>query len=226
MNAEKLIRALERRLGTSSQTELAASLGVTVQTLINWRSRGENLTPNQVAAALAKSQLAAVQKAQLQTIRPLAEFYPIEAVGSKHDVNWEVFDGGAAATLYAQGLKKQLQSAHGIYLFYDSRGRSIYVGKAKKQTLWKEMNSAFNRERDVQKVKLVKHPNQNRTFTPGHEKLRQPEWMTRKLSDMAYYLSAYEVHPGMVDDLEALMIRGFSNDLLNVKIERFMDGRR
>ncbi len=225
MNAENLIRALEKKLGTSSQKELAASLGVTVQTLNNWISQGKDLTPNQVAAALAKSQLAAVQKVQLQTIRPLAEFFQIEATASKQDVNWEVFDGSPAATLYAQGLKEQLQSAYGIYLFYDSRGQSIYVGKARRQSLWKEINNAFNRERDVQKVKLVTHPNQNRAFTPGHEKLRQPKWTTLKLCELAYYFSAYEVDPGMVDDLEALLIRGFANDLLNVKMERFVDGK-
>ncbi len=225
MNAEKLIRALERKLGTSSQSALAAALGVSVQTLINWRRSGEDLTPNQVASALAKSQLAAVQKAQLQTIRPLAEFFPIEACSSRQDANWEIFDGGSAATTYAQGLKEQLLSTYGIYFFYDSRGQSIYVGKAKKQTLWKEMNSAFNRKRDVQKVKLVNHPNQNRTFTPGHEKLRQPRWSNLKLSDMANYFSAYQVAQGMIDDLEALIVRGFANDLLNVKMERFVDGK-
>lgn len=225
MDAEELIRALERRLGTSSQSELAASLGVTVQTLINWRSRGEKLTPNQVASAMVKSQLVAVQKAQLQTIRPLAEFFPIDASPSRQDANWEIFDGGSAATTYSQGLKERLLSTYGIYLFYDSRGQSIYVGKAKKQSLWKEMNNAFNRKRDVQKVRLVNHPNQNRTFTPGHEKLRQPQWNTLTLCDMAYYFSAYEVAPGMINDLEALIIRGFANDLLNVKMERFVDGK-
>ena len=225
MKANELLEALARRLGTNSQTELASAIGVTVQTLINWKNRDEDLSPNQIALAIAKSQTAAVHKSQHETIRPIVEFYGIDRCLSKREASWQVFDSGAKATLYASGLKDALETAYGIYIFYDSRGHSIYVGKAREQTIWKEMNLAFNRQREVQTIALVHHPERNQAFKPGYEKLRQPKDTQLELFDMAHYFSAYSVDDGMIDDLEALMVRGFANDLLNVKMETFAHSR-
>jgi hypothetical protein len=47
-----------------------------------------------------------------------------------------------------------------------------------------------------------------------------------KLYDLAAYFSAYEVLPEMVDDLEALLIRAFPNDMLNYKMEKFAKSAR
>lgn len=221
MKAIELIEALGKKLGTTSQTELAAVLGVTVGTLINWKNRNEDLSPLQVASALAKSQSAAVQKAQLETIQPIVEFYRIDKCLTKREASWQVFDGGKDAILYAQGLKAALEDSYGIYIFYDSRGHALYVGKAREQTIWKEMNLAFNRKRDVQTITLVRHPERNQEFKPGYEKLRQPKDTQLELFDLACYFSAFHVDDGMIDDLEALMVRGFANNLLNVRMETF-----
>jgi len=225
MRATDLIDALAKKLQTNSQLELASVLGISVATLVNWKNRDEDLSPLQVATALAKSQAAAVQRSQLETIQPIVEFYRIDKTLSKHEANWQVFDGGAEATLYAQGLKTELEDSYGIYIFYDSRGHALYVGKAREQTIWKEMNSAFNRKRDIQTITLVHHPERNQEFKPGYEKLRQPKDIQLELSDLAYYFSAYHVDDGMIDDLEALMVRGFANDLLNVRMETFAHSR-
>ena len=158
-------------------------------------------------------------------IRPIVEFFRIEKCLTKREANWQVFDGGKEAVLYVQGLKNALDDACGIYIFYDSRGHSIYVGKAKEQSLWKEMNLAFNRQREVQTIALVQHPRRNQEFKPGYEKLRQPKDTQLELFDLAHYFSAYQVDRGMIDDLEALMVRGFANDLLNVKMETFIHHR-
>lgn len=226
MKANDLIQALGKKLGTNSQTELAAVLGVSVGTLINWKNRDEDLSPLQVASALAKSRSAAVQKAQLETIRPIVEFYRIEKWQPKQATNWQVFNGGRDAILYAQGLRSKLDESYGIYIFYDSRGQALYVGKARDQSIWKEMNLAFNRDRgEVQSIKLVQHPERNQEFKPGYEKLRQPKDTQLDLYDLAYYFSAYHVDDGMIDDLEALMVRGFANSLLNIKMETFAHSR-
>ena len=221
MRAKELIEALSKKLRTNSQTELARVLGVSVGTLINWKNRDEDLSPLQVASALAKSRSAAVQKAQLETIQPIVEFYAIEKCLSKREASWQIFSGGREALLYAQGLKAALEDSFGIYVFYDSRGQALYVGKAREQTLWKEMNLAFNRKRDVQTIALVHHPERNQEFKPGYEKLRQPKDTKRELFDLAWYFSAYSVDDGMIDDLEALMVRSFANNLLNVRMETF-----
>ncbi len=225
MKAADLLQALTRKLGTTSQTELAAVIGVSVQTLINWKNRDEDLSPNQIAAAIAKSQSAAVEKAQYETIRPIVEFYKIAKCLSKQEKNWLLFEGGGSGTLYARGLREALEASYGIYIFYDSRGHSIYVGKAREQTLWKEMNLAFNRKREVQKISLVHHPDRNQEFKPGYEKLRQPTDTQVELFEMAHFFSAYHVHYGMIDELEALMVRGFANDILNVRMETFAHSR-
>lgn len=221
MKAMELIEALGKKLGTTSQAELAAVLGVTVGTLINWKNRDEDLSALQVASALAKSQSAAVQKAQLETIQPIVEFYRIEKCLTKRESRWQVFDSSKDSILYAQGLRAALDDSYGIYIFYDSRGHALYVGKAREQTIWKEMNLAFNRKRDVQTIALVHHPERNQEFKPGYEKLRQPKDTQLELFDLACYFSAYDVDEGMIDDLEALMVRGFANNLLNVRMETF-----
>jgi len=225
MKANELIEALSKKLGTTSQSHLASVLGISVGTLVNWKNRDEDLSPAQVASALSKSRSAAVKKAQLETIQPIVEFYPIDRCPTGRNANWLVFDGGKNANLYAQGLRGALEESYGIYIFYDSRGQALYVGKAKEQTIWTEMNSAFVRERDIQKIALVSHPDRNQAFKPGYEKLRQPKDTRLELYDMAWYFSAYHVDDGMIDDLEALMVRGFANNLLNVRMETFAHSR-
>jgi transposase len=225
MKAKELIAALTKKLGTTSQNELASALGVTVTTLINWKNRDEDLSAVQVASALSKSRSAAVRKSQLETIQPIVELYPINKCESHRQASWVLFNGGTSANLYAQGLKNALNESYGIYIFYDSRGAALYVGKAREQSLWKEMNLAFNRQRAVQKISLVRHPERNQEFKPGYEKLRQPKDTQLELFDLANYFSAYSVDQGMIDDLEALMVRGFANSLLNVRMETFAHTR-
>lgn len=226
MRAHELLAALERKLGTGSQSELALALGVSVQTLINWRNRDEDLSPLQLATAIAKSRLEAVRQAQYETIRPIVEFYRIERCLVRSKTSWQLFPSGEEATKYVKGLRQELETANGIYIFYDSRGRSLYVGKAREQTLWREMNLTFNRKREIQKIALVSHPERNQEFRPGHEKLRQPKDTRLELYDLAAYFSAYSVDAGMIDDVEALLVRGFANDLLNVKMETFAHTKR
>lgn len=225
MKATDLIEALAKKLQTNSQGELASVLGISVGTLDNWKNRDEDLSPLQVASALAKSRSAAVNRAQLETIQPIVEFYRIDKCLTKREASWQVFNTGRDTILYAQGLRAELEDSYGIYIFYDSRGRALYVGKAREQSLWKEINLAFNRKRDVQKIALVHHPERNQEFKPGYEKLRQPKDTLMELSDLAFYFSAYHVDDGMINDLEALMVRGFANDLLNVRMETFTHSR-
>lgn len=225
MKAIELIEALSKKLKTTSQKELAAVLGVGVGTLINWKNRDQDLSPLQVASALSKSRSAAVKKSQFEMIQPIVELYPIDKCLSKREASWIVVDGGRDASLYTQGLKAELEDSIGIYIFYDSRGHALYVGKAREQSIWKEMNLAFNRKRNVQTIALVHHPERNKEFKPGYEKLRQPKDTQLELFDLAYYFSAYHVDDGVIDDLEALMVRGFANNLLNVKMETFAHSR-
>lgn len=225
MRSSELVAALARKLKTKSQKALADALGVSGQTLLNWSAKNQTITPTQVASALAKSQAAALRSFKRLAIQPIVEFYALDACLSKQEKAWQLFSVGEDSTSYARGLKKALEENHGIYIFYDSRGRALYVGKARKQSLWKEMNLAFNRQRAVQKITLVAHPERNQEFQPGHEKLRQPRDQQLELADLSSFFSAYQVDDGMIDNLEALMVRGFANDLLNKKMETFANSR-
>jgi DNA-binding XRE family transcriptional regulator len=220
MDAIKLIDAISKKLGTNSQVELANALGVSVQTLINWKTRGENLSPLQVASALVKAQSCAVEQAHYHMIKPIVEFFEVDWVQSTSGAKWKIFPSDKSAPPFNQGLKKALDDANGIYIFYDSRGRAIYVGKARDQSLWKEMNLAYNRDRgELQTITRVHHPSGE--FFPAYERPLQPKTVHVELHELAYYFSAYAVTVDMIDDIEALLIRGFVNDLLNKKIERF-----
>ena len=110
---------------------------------------------------------------------------------------------------------------HGIYIFYDSRGRALYAGKTRQRTLWQEINSAYNRDRSVQQIRRVKHPERRQNFRRSDEKQRQIRLRTVPLNDLAAYFSAYNVVDGLIGELESLLIRGFANDLLNVRMENF-----
>lgn len=165
-----------------------------------------------------------MQKKRL--VRPVVEFFPINAVVSMHGARYELFSGydeNDREHRYYSGLKDELNSCYGIYIFYDSRGRALYAGKAVKQSLWKEMNSVYNRSRDeVQRIKLVSHPYRNQEYKTSDEKSRRIINRPVKLHDLSIYFSAYEIAPTqMISMFEALIIRAFANDLLNVKMENF-----
>jgi len=159
-------------------------------------------------------------------VRPIVEYFPLEPVESRRGARWELFSelyDDQSANRYYLGVKSELRAAKGIYLFYDSRGRALYAGKAVEQSLWAEMNSVFNRARDeVQRIKLVSHPYRNVEYKGSDENVRRITRRPVRLHDLATYFSAYEISPpGMISMFEALIIRAFANDLLNVKMESF-----
>jgi hypothetical protein len=228
MKADTLIRELKRKFNLSTDRALAAKLGMTEIALGNWKRKIRPLTPRQIANAIEKSASVAVLKSQRSLIRPVVEFFPLDAVESTGGVRYELFPAKAGDSLQQVQLREALHGARGIYVFYDSRGRAIYAGKAKQQSLWQEMKNVFNRDRKTQTVYRVKHPTRAQAFRPAFEKSRQPRETRLRLSDLAAYVSAFEVDVAVINDLEALLVRGFANDLLNVRMERFAGhaGRR
>lgn len=227
MTGEDLIDILQKQLieqrGTKSitQRELASELGITVPTLSKWRSR-KVWTPLQVAQLIQKRCNVQRNSVLKSAITPIVEFFALDNTESKKGANWEIFD--PATSSYLLGLKDRLAVSCGVYIFYDSRGQVIYAGKTervKTQKLWAEINNAFNRDRDVQRIKKVDHPIRNIEFKAGEEKQRQIYDRPVQLHELASYLSAYEVADGLIGKVEALLVRGFANDLLNVRMEYF-----
>ncbi|MBD8900201.1 hypothetical protein [Rhodanobacter sp. DHG33] len=221
MTGAELIAELKRKLSVKTDRAIALHLGMTEIALGGWKRSNKDLTPRQIANAIQKASRVAVEKSQRSTLRPIVEFFPIDAVRSAGGMKYELFPTGKDDNPLHVQLRNALSGARGIYIFYDTRGRAIYAGKAKEQSLWGEMKSVFNRDRDTQKVYRVSHPERRQAFKPAYEKQRQPRSTQLRLSDLAAYVSVYEVDREMINSLEALLVRGFANDLLNVRMEKF-----
>ena len=219
MQASAFVKNLRKKFADDYEIggdkSIANRLGVSLATLRTWAKSDKELAPFQIANALIKSRSTAVSQAQIDTIKPIVEFYEIECSDSKQGSKSEILPQAERCSKMQRGVRIELLKRNGLYIFYDSRGRALYAGKARKQSLWKEMNLAYNRARgEVQKIKLVGHPERNQEFKPGYEHTRQPRDWQLKLHGLATYFSAYWVTDGMIDGLEALIVRGFANDLL------------
>lgn len=225
LDSGPFLDALAKRLGEKgaplTDGGLARRLGVTAAAVSQWRVRGV-LSNRQIGDLVARVERASAQTTEATAIKPIVEFYPIDRCRSAQKAKWELFSvkGEQEDRLYRVGLREALRTKTGIYVFHDSRGRALYTGQAKAQSLWDEMKSVFNRDRAVQLLRLVSHPVTQREFKTSAEKERQIRSRQVELYDMAAYFSAYEVADGMIAPLEALLIRAFPNDLLNIKMEK------
>jgi hypothetical protein len=97
----------------------------------------------------------------------------------------------------------------------------LYAGKTEQQFLWAEMKQAFNRGRNPIHQNIYRVDHQGKKFNAAVEGRRQIAQRPVPLSELARYFSAYEVQPAMIPQLEALLVRGFANDLLNHRMEKF-----
>jgi len=155
-------------------------------------------------------------------IEPVVEYLPIARSLSKRGAKWEIFsekDENDGNVHYLGSVKAELKANSGIYVFYDSVGRAIYVGRATRLKLWAEANNAFNRDRkEHQSVWAVKHPERNMKNSTTKRQIVRREFF---LHEIAAYFSAYKVAQEHVNTLEAFLIRAFANNLMNKKIEKF-----
>lgn len=220
MHPSELFDELKKRNGLSSDTGLAELIGLTTARISQMRTRNSNLTARQLASYIQKAEDRGRRLALADAIRPIVEMYPIQAVPSKQDAKWELLPTDKAH-LRNQAIRSLLEAAQGIYLLYDSQGCAIYAGKTEKQNIWKEMTSAFNRERSNHQAFFIPHPANGSTFSPAWETPRQPKKMVVHLYDTAHYFSAYEVTQSLIPKLEALVVRAFCNSLSNKKMEKF-----
>ncbi len=224
MKGDTVISAIKKKFKVSTDRALADKIGITAQAIQNWKNR-KTVTERQLAGLIYSSRSAGAINMQTKAIRPIVEFFRIEKSESRQRANYELFgtkneDGDIHP--YLDGLRKELEKHKGVYIFFDSRGQAIYTGKARRQSLWKEMNKAFNRPRgEVQKIKRVSHPIRRQPYRTSDEKARQIIDQVVRLSELASYFSAYQVADGLINEMEAMLVRSFANDLLNKKMERF-----
>lgn len=208
----------------NTDASLATFLGVPPQSLQNWKNTQE-ITLTQMASISKKIYEAGQRDLLKSLIRPIVEFYPITQANSRGGANQEVLD--SKANSQHKKIKQWLENENGIYIFYSSEGCALYVGKtnSKNKSLWKRMNASYNtvKERNVQSIYRVPHPEKNVNIFPAFEKkgYRQIIKQNVPLYELAEYFSAYAVKESAIGLVEALLIRSFPNDLKNLKMENF-----
>ena len=221
MDIKKFIEYLYNKKSYQSDGEIAQYLGTKQSQLSIWKTSNKTLSDREIYGLINRTRQTAISEAQQNTIRPIVEFCSLNAVESRSGKKLELFSTGTESSLLYRGLRETLEKTTGIYVFYDTRGRALYTGKAKEQSLWSEMKNVFNRERRTQQVFRVAHPTRNQSFQTAAD---LPRTITRTevlLADMAAYFSAYDIASEMIDSFEALIVRAFANDLLNSRMERF-----
>jgi len=225
MNSNEFIEKMRAKLqeekkGRVDDKELAAELGIHPGTLDNWRNN-EKLSVSKVVSMFFKARKAqeeAQENVLKAAICPIVEFFDLLSVDPKNEVMTKIFE--ANGNQYLKELQKELEAYHGIYIFYDSSGRALYIGKTEDRKLWQRINETY-RYRTVQ-LRLVDHPDpkRNQKYKTLEEKDRQIKNRFIHLYELASYFSAYKVAKPLIHNTEALLIRSFANDLYNMKMEK------
>ena len=180
-----LLEALEEEYGSVTQQQLAKALSVTQPTISNWNNGAE---PSKRNLKRLIEFFRAHHAATL--VKPVLEFQLIDPVRSGNE--WRF----SADKDVVEQVREALEGRHGLYLFYDSSGHAIYLGKTE-ASLYTES-----------KQRLKATPNRG-TYVPI--KTTKPQ-----MGQVARYLSAYEVaNVAAIKNLESFMLRAFANDLRN-----------
>lgn len=219
-NGPAVVSAIKKKFDLTTDVQLVEKLGISTQRLQYWK-KDEALTAKLIAEAVHGAFNASQRITETSSILFLVEFFPISKLEVGKAGKFEMFSvSDPQRQSYMAGLRKELDRAKGVYVFYDSRGQAIYVGRTTQQTLWAEMTNAFNRERDVQLIKRVDHPLKNKiAFTTAHNNVRQIVERSVKIHELAHYFSAFEVKGALIEEVESILVRAFCNDLLNRKVE-------
>jgi hypothetical protein len=229
MKGSEVISELKKKFRVSTDKALAEILGLSVPAIQNWKKRPK-CTLRQFSGLVHSASKTGAVHFRTNAVRPLVEFFEVDSCISKKGAGYQIFDitdGKGNPHSYRAGLKAELEAKHGVYLFFDSRGQAIYAGKARKQSLWKEMNLALNRDRkQLQKIKRVNHPERKMGYRTSDEKSRQIVDQPVSIWEIARYFSSYEVADEMIEDVEALIVRSFANNLLNKRMENFARHRK
>ena len=162
MDGYLLIEELKQKFNAATDNDLAKYTGISLASINKWKSNSAKITPRQIGNLIMKARRQEAQSCLIAAVQPIVEYYEIEHTESKNGSNWEPIPTN---TERGKAIRQALESSNGIYVFYNSQCRAIYIGKAKKQNLWREMISAFNRNRGSQSVYTVTHPEKGQKFT-------------------------------------------------------------
>lgn len=196
---ERLLDALSAILGTTTDAELSAYLGVQSASVSQWRAG--TAAPQRTALKTIAGRLAS------GFVEPIAEIEPVAP--SRHGGGWRV-DGDA---MRRARWRQRLENMRGFYLFYDSMGRVTYVGQAK-SNLYVEIEQRLGQS--------LRHSVYTRV--PPAPKLVGTQFQQ---GDVAKFLSAYRTRTGeAAHNMEAILIRAVANSTQNRKLAKIKLGTR
>jgi len=162
-------------------------------TEVQWRGKQE-ISPTILRNALHKFESQKLSAA----VAPIVEF---------HKLNLD--HGNNKDTLYTRiddkSVVKDLQASAGIYAFYETQGRLVYVGKIEKNNLLQEMANRYAGK----KVPF-------RVLKGGKAKREDA-----RIKDVATYFSAYRIDVHLIANVEAFLTRLIINNASNLRVESF-----
>jgi hypothetical protein len=206
VNGQDLVNALMSKFQTASQSDLARKLGYAPARIASIKTH-RTVPATQLANWIKRAHQVEQRRAPF---RPVVEFFRVKR--TKVRKKFELLDRTHPSPSQAESVE-ELKQAYGIYVFYDSRGKVLYIGKAERQKLWSEANAAYNRRRDT-RLLLTSRPTQS--HLESFKKIRIP------MHELAYYFSAFEISPREhINDFEALLIRVAANDIFKQNIQKF-----
>lgn len=190
-----LVEMLMDEFECTNKNQLATKLGVSWPKIQYW----ENKKPTNI---IVRNIVRSVRNSAVKnSVRPILEFHKLHHDhGHKDDTLRKKIDN--------KDVCEKLKQTKGIYSFYDSNGRIIYVGKTEKNSLMTEMSQAYGKVRT----------NYTRKLLGSGKKLKVHKL---RIEDTADFVSAYEVDPFAIGNMEALLIRMIPNDIVNTKTENF-----
>lgn len=204
---KEILDTIKDTYDKKTNANLASFLNIPEKKINNLRAGGTN-SPKSVSELIKKLSIALRKHAISNAYTPIAEILPLECRLSKQEKKYEMCIGRNQKE--RNDIEEKVKKMRGgIYIFYDSLGKSIYAGKTeedKKNTLWDEMKSAYNRPRKSQK--LYRYAGTN---------IQKKQYY---LWQVAHYASIYKVDKFAIADFESLLIRSFPNDLSNVRMEK------
>lgn len=199
-----------------TQTEIAKSLRVTPSAITHILSGSVPLKKSTIKAKIR--QLFDLYSVNL--IRPIFEFQEFEPVLLRS--NYAIHparlkkDSTDDEKRKFEKIKKKWDvlkeyngaPVKGIYIFYNSQGKVLYVGKTQKgikRTLFNEVTNQLNR-----KIAYF--------ATTNHRIVKK----TIKQAECVHYISAYQINSiDAIHNIEALLIRSYANDNTNIQMAQF-----
>lgn len=183
-----------KEYAASSQSEISKYLGIQ-QTQLSYYQKNNQAGPKAIRGMIESYTNFKTEELVKKVINPVLEFKKIKPTkfSSKYILLPTEHNKDA--------LKEVLEKKVGIYLFYNSQGKNIYIGKTEKD-LYIEITQQLGRV-----IKIYAESLKPTNVQQG---------------DITSFISVYEIKPkALIKDLEALLIRAYANDNTNIKMENF-----